>query len=120
MENPLRLFTDTSAGEAELNAIARSYPSLIAIKTLLESVLNTNIKPRIITDSTNAISIMNRPSEALIKHRFLGTKAFRLRQEIKLNDLEVSYVQTKENHADALTKSLSTPHFRRLTRKWFQ
>lgn len=63
---------------------------------------------------------MVKDNEKAFRTKFFGTKAYRLRQEIKDDDLEVYYINTDDNHADILTKPLSQDRFLKLTEPWIK
>ena len=107
-----------STTEAELCAISESFPLLRGVNVLVNHISGGFYRTVILSDSKPAISNIVKDNYKAFRNNFFGTKAFRLRQEMRDNDLEIYYVNTIDNTADILTKPLKADRFHDLTKAW--
>ena len=107
-----------STTEAELCAISASFLILRSIHVLLNHISGKFFRTVILSDSKPAISNVKKDNYKAFRTNIFGTKAFRLRQEMKNNDLEIYYINTLDNTADILTKPLKADKFNIFTKNW--
>ncbi|QLG70918.1 hypothetical protein HG535_0A08650 [Zygotorulaspora mrakii] len=110
-----------SSTEAEIYAVSESVPMLQGVACLVKQIdPSSSLRSKILTDSKPTISIVEDQSEdsRAFRNRFFGTRAFRLRDEARRNDLKFEYIKTEDNYADILTKPTSIAIFKKLTHSW--
>ncbi|SMN22169.1 Putative Ty retrotransposon (partial), partial [Maudiozyma saulgeensis] len=110
--------TCTSSTEAEIYAISESIPRIEIFELLIEEINKTPIEKEIITDSKPSISSFTAIDESRMKAKFFTTRLLRAKEEIKRQNIKMSYVETKNNTADILTKPVQVKDFIHLTENW--
>lgn len=112
--------TCTSSTEAEICAVSNAVPLINSMKNLIPEISKKKSHFVVRSDSKSTISVITSEEDKKFRNRFFGTKALRIREEIKYFDLRFEYVATSENTADILTKALSYKRFNSLTSSWIQ
>lgn len=107
--------TASSAYEAELIAIHLCVKNILSLTNLLTE-LNINVKKPIVikVDNQAAIKTLNGP---VVNNdsKSLSVKIFSVKDHIKSGLINLKYVNTKDNVADMLTKSLDGVKLKKLT-----
>jgi len=103
-----------SSCEAEYVAASESTKEAIWIRSLLDGIGFKQIEPTTINcDNNSAINLSEDPSlHSRVKH--IDIKYHFIRERVQSNEINVSYINTKDNIADAFTKALAAPTFERL------
>ena len=96
------------------SALLSSQQEAIWIRSLLDGIGFKQIEPTTINcDNNSAINLSEDPSlHPHVKH--IDIKYHFIRERVQLNEINVSYINTKDNIADAFTKALAAPTFERL------
>lgn len=89
------------------------------MKLLIDCLVKKDVELDIKTDSRPAISIAYGDDDKKFRDKYFGTKALRIRQEVKQSNISLSYINTADNTADILTKPLTYKRFKLLTKGWF-
>lgn len=110
--------TCTSSTEAEVYSIAETIPRLENLKLLLQVIDDKDATCELKSDSQPGMSAIRAGDVSKIKSKFYGTKLLRIKEEIEKGNVDMNYINTKENTADMLTKALSIPTFQKLKLPW--
>ena len=110
--------TCTSSTESEIYAVSRAIPMINSLRLLIPNISTTKLVPEIKCDSISTINIATSEDDKKFRNRYFGTKAMRIRDEVKQLGLHMKYINTEENTADILTKPLSYKRFLKLTSNW--
>jgi len=110
--------TCTSSTEAEIYAISEAIPKISIIELLVEKIDNKKVTKEIITDSKPSISSFTNIDGSKLKSKFFTTRLLRAKEEIKMDNISIQYINTKDNIADILTKPVQVKDFNHLTKNW--
>lgn len=112
--------TCTSSTESEIYAVSKAIPMVNSLGLLIPNISTNPVTLEINCDSMSTINIAKSDDDKKFRNRFFGTKAMRMRDEIKYFNLRIEYINTESNTADILTKSLSYRRFVKLTSDWIE
>lgn len=98
-----------SSTEAEYIALSTTAKEMLYLNQFMFELTNVNIEPsKIYVDNTSSINLAkNAAYHDRTKH--IDVRYHHLRDSIERKKIEVEFVSTNENIADALTKSLNGP-----------
>jgi hypothetical protein len=104
----------TSSCEAEYTAAFEAAKEATWLRTLLSNIQFPQKEPTtILCDNNAAITLSEDPAfHARVKH--FDIRYHFLREKVQTGDIELSYINTKDNITDIFTKALSTATFTRL------
>ena len=112
--------TCTSSTESEICAVSSAVPIVNSMRLLMPEISNKKTQYEVKCDSMSTISTITSEEDKKFRNRFFGTKAIRIKEEIKYFDLKFNYINTELNTADILTKALSYKRFNKLTSDWIK
>lgn len=105
--------TVNSVWEAEVNAASDGIDTFIYAKNVCEDLRYPWMGDKIFIDNRSTIHWLEGENvSSTSKH--VETRIFRMRQIIKTGMLNLEYIETENNVADILTKSLSATRFKKL------
>eukprot|EP00971_Amphidinium_carterae_P001334 26444-Amphidinium_carterae.2 len=94
-----------STGEAELYACVEGVGALRSARSLLTELGESVAVPNLLCDIMAAVTLSN--NDPPMRSRHWSIRAWILRDAVRSGEINVSYVSTKDQRADSLTKSLS-------------
>ncbi len=103
--------TVNSVWEAEINAASDAIDTTIYIKNICEELRYPMRGEDIYIDNKSAIHWLEGENVS-VSTRHVETRLFRMRQIVKSGKMNLEYVESENNIADILTKSLSGQRFK--------
>jgi hypothetical protein len=101
----------TSSCEAEYIAAFETAKECIWIRTLLNGIGYTQTSPTIISCDNSATKTLSEDPLLHSRVKHVDIKYHFLRDHVQSNDLQLAYVNTRENIADMFTKALDVKQF---------
>lgn len=108
----------TSTAEVKISAIGIYVPVLKHIYLLIKKLTDDLVTTTIGTDSQPFMIVITSKEDRSFKNKYFGTKALRIRNEIKGNRVNIFQIKIENNIANILTKPVTYKKYNKLTSDW--